>query len=87
MVQLLISKVSLPESINRKPLVFIKGQEFPQKVIIRSFTPSEFDIQVEAENPDSLIILQNNYSMWKANINDSNAVIQRSRNSFYVSAT
>jgi hypothetical protein len=73
---------TMPETIKRKPFIFIKGQEFPQKVLVLSFTPSEFNIQVETNIPDSLIILQNNYAMWMAEVNGKSTDIQRAAISF-----
>jgi hypothetical protein len=66
---------SLPESVNQKPFVFLSKQDLKQNINITSFTPTEIKIQVEAENADTLILLQNNYFRWKASVNGKNTDI------------
>lgn len=67
----------LPDSINQKPFVYTTNPgAVNNNLHIVSFTPSEIDLTVEAENRDSLILLQNNYFRWKATVNGKQVVIR-----------
>ncbi len=68
---------SWPESINRRPFVFIRHKDFPNSVRIISFSPSQIKIQAVTEVMDSLVFLQNDYPGWKASVNGSPVNIDR----------
>ncbi len=67
---------SLPDSLNQKPFVFTRTPDFKNKLHLVSFSPSEIELSVAAEDRDSLIIMQNNYFRWKASVNGKPADIR-----------
>jgi hypothetical protein len=62
-------KSALPDSINNRAFIFIENETYQKSLNITSFSPSAIDVKVEVTNPDSLVLLQNNYFRWKATVN------------------
>jgi Bacterial membrane protein YfhO len=69
-------KSPLPDSINQKPFIFTTNPGLNYNLQIVSFAPSEISLTVEAENQDSLILLQNNYFRWKATVNGRQVAVR-----------
>jgi hypothetical protein len=60
---------TLPDSLNQGPFLFTKSGSPENLPKINSFSPSDIEIQVEADGHDSLILLQNHYFRWKSTVN------------------
>jgi Bacterial membrane protein YfhO len=68
-------KSPLPDSINQKPFIFTTNPGIKNKLQILTFSPSEINLTVSAEEKDTLILLQNNYFRWKATVNSKQVTV------------
>jgi hypothetical protein len=74
---------SMIQTINEKPFIFLENDSNSKTPIqIRKFTGNEIQIETSVKKEDALILLQNYYPFWKAQINDQPVAIQIQDNTF-----
>jgi hypothetical protein len=71
---------TLPGMLDKKPFIFLKRGNGSMR--IEGFSSSRIDVQVQNLTFDSLILLQNYYPLWKAEVNRRPVLIQRYGMSF-----
>ncbi len=71
--------------ISKKPYLFTKNADtglIKPDIIVQSFSPRNIELTVNTSNDDTLVLLQNNYKFWNAEINGNKTPINSAYGTF-----
>jgi hypothetical protein len=75
----------LPQKINNHPYLFFKndfndynGRQDAGKLKVKFFSPTRLRVELVATSDDSLVLLQNHYRFWKANVDGVAITVNKS---------
>jgi hypothetical protein len=63
-----------------RSLAFLKNHD--GHIVLKRFSPSNFEMSLTISQPDTLVLLQNNFPGWQAWVNEKEATLSLNRNTF-----